>query len=254
MKYSKNAKNNAHFSNYASEIFGGDLPYFLNCEDSEFEEINDEAPHCLNEDESLKIIDKSSTETKESLTIKEIDIKDDESLQFVNEELIEPLTIERLQEKFAKHVFSLSEKLDKVKVIFIVDDLDREREHLFFSDNAALLFGKMSSAMGLSKEDFITISMKSGEEDLSRDCLELVISIKPIIVLTFGASTISTFFGSRQKLSEIHGQLNSFMIQSSSHYTFQVMALFHPELLLINSNMKKSAWLDMQKAMKLLEL
>jgi len=60
--------------------------------------------------------------------------------------------------------------------------------------------------------------------------------------------------GTKDRLATIHGEivdLSLKLIQDQAYF-FNMMPLFHPQILLINPNMKKTAWADMQKAMRFL--
>jgi uracil-DNA glycosylase family 4 len=66
-------------------------------------------------------------------------------------------------------------------------------------------------------------------------------------VVTLGAFASNLLLEGQERLSKIHG--NFFPRSFSDNFHTQIVPLFHPNFLLINPSMKKSAWMDMQKIM-----
>jgi uracil-DNA glycosylase family 4 len=72
-----------------------------------------------------------------------------------------------------------------------------------------------------------------------------------VIVISLGAMATNVILGRKERLSRIHGQEFQLNLQSSAKETkLVVFPVFHPDILQINPNMKRSAWLDLQKVMK----
>jgi len=126
------------------------------------------------------------------------------------------------------------------------------------------LLGKMILAMKLKKDEFARLPFNEALEDIneleknldqpSKETLELyscIIENKPEVVVSLGATVTNILFGRREKLSGIHGQFieKTVTVDSKSH-TFTLMPLFHPDFLTINPNMKRTAWIDLQKVME----
>lgn len=121
------------------------------------------------------------------------------------------------------------------------------------------LIQKMLQAMKLSPSQYIfskyfkqlcTLDDDNNQSITQEDCLRAIkqeITKEEIsLVVTFGASATHLLLQNSERLSLVHGK---FIDQKIETYHYQVMPLFHPEFLLINPNMKRTAWMDMQKIM-----
>lgn len=141
----------------------------------------------------------------------------------------------------------------KLKVLFIGDTYQAESE-------TEDLLNKMIVAMKLTSNEFVRIPLDPSLEDI--DDLEnnlinpteafkkLLTSIEdqaPIFVISLGATMTNLLLGRREKMSGIHGK---FFKLNANKWEFQLMPLFHPDFLLINPNMKRTAWIDLQKVME----
>lgn len=144
-------------------------------------------------------------------------------------------------------------KKEGIQVIFIGDS---------YQDNKGEdLLGKMIGAMKLSANEFIRIKLNDELENIedlalnvkspTQETLHVFNEIqkhRPVVVVSLGAIVTNVLLGKREKLSTIHGQF--FNLSTSSTYNYQLMPIFHPDYLLINPNMKRTAWIDLQKVMK----
>lgn len=126
------------------------------------------------------------------------------------------------------------------------------------------LLGKMIQAMKLTPEEYQRYGfnlelekIENLEENLlqpSLETAELFNQIKtfaPEIVITLGAGVTNILLGKREKLSSIHGVF--FKTSLNFHeeiFSYEIFPLFHPDFLLINPNMKRTAWIDLQKIME----
>lgn len=79
--------------------------------------------------------------------------------------------------------------------------------------------------------------------------------LRPKVVVTLGAVATNAVLNKKQRLSTVHGVFHSSTLKQEEVelHKFQVVPLFHPEFLLINPKMKKTAWVDLQKIMSFLE-
>lgn len=126
-----------------------------------------------------------------------------------------------------------------------------------FRKEAAELFYKMIKAMKLRDEEFVisAVGVESDEQISYLEELNDEISFfKPELVISLGAVATQKLLQNRERLAKIHGQFFTSKTTNNQQFSYQLMPLFHPELLLINPNMKKTAWIDMQKAMSELGL
>jgi hypothetical protein len=144
-------------------------------------------------------------------------------------------------------------------VVFVGDNFLEDKE----SQREDLL-GKMISAMKLTDQEFTRIAFDKNLEDIEdlsanlktphESTLKLwqdILDHKPQYLVSLGATLTNILLGKREKLSVIHGQFIeiTITIDSNSH-TCQLVPIFHPEFLLINPNMKRTAWIDLQKVME----
>ena len=122
------------------------------------------------------------------------------------------------------------------------------------------LLGKMIQAMKLKPGEFNRIQFDEKLEDINdlagnlttpsaetTNLIEQIEKFKPEIVVSLGATVTNILLGKREKLSGIHGQ---FFDKSAGSYHYHLMPLFHPDFLVINPNMKRTAWIDLQKVME----
>lgn len=117
------------------------------------------------------------------------------------------------------------------------------------------LLNKMIQAMKLTKEEFNLLEVDGKLSEFGPDEKKLkleeirnqILVEKPQVVVTLGASVSNLILEGQERLSKIHG--NFFPRSFEGNFHTQIVPLFHPNFLLINPSMKKSAWMDMQKIM-----
>ncbi len=150
-----------------------------------------------------------------------------------------------LKEHSASNVEYLSE------VLFVGDN---------YSGDGEDLLGKMIMAMKLSKDEFFRHPMDEALEEVSdlaknlenpkeatQKLFNIILEKRPKVVVSLGATVTNILLGRREKLSTIHGQ---FFEKRQGECHFNLMPIFHPDFLLINPNMKRTAWIDLQKVME----
>ena len=137
-------------------------------------------------------------------------------------------------------------------------------EVLFVGDSFAGvgedLLGKMISAMKLTSTEFYRHPMDPELDDIidleknllhpspaTQKLFSVIATKRPKIVVSLGATVTNVLLGKREKLSTIHGQ---FFEKQQDECVYSLMPLFHPDYLLINPNMKRTAWIDLQKVME----
>lgn len=138
-----------------------------------------------------------------------------------------------------------------MEVLFVGDTYNGEGDDLL---------GKMIIAMKLENEDFYRHQMDEELESITdlvanlespsratQDILKLIEEKRPKIVVTLGATITNILLGKREKLSSIHGQ---FFEKQEGACFYSLMPIFHPDFLQINPNMKRTAWIDLQKVME----
>lgn len=71
---------------------------------------------------------------------------------------------------------------------------------------------------------------------------------RPKVIVTLGAAASHFLLKNNKKLSHIHGQFfEEIYKQDENEHKFVVVPLFHPDFLVINQNMKRTTWSDLQK-------
>ncbi len=110
-----------------------------------------------------------------------------------------------------------------------------------------LLFKKSGSFV--EKEDFFQKILKTFPESyLIQDILEtesLLLKNQPRFILTFGSEALK-FFRPDLSLQKVHGSFQQHPLG------FEFYPLFHPDVLLLNEDLKKIFWKDLQHLFSLL--
>jgi hypothetical protein len=120
------------------------------------------------------------------------------------------------------------------------------------------LLAKMIVAMKLKNDEFYRlkshVDADFDDPAIKGEIFEKILGLKPQLVISLGASVTHLLLDRKEKMSGIHGKF--FSLSSSNHegeiHNYKLMPLFHPDFLLINPNMKRTAWIDLQKVMELL--
>ncbi len=120
-----------------------------------------------------------------------------------------------------------------------------------FPAKIAEFFSKMIAAMKLDESEIILYPVMNHGQDLSREVMKVAAFYRPEIIVTLGANATHKILQSQERLTQVHGQFFNRKIENIG--TFIVVPLFHPSIIENNQNMKKTAWLDMQKMMKQLK-
>ena len=157
----------------------------------------------------------------------------------------------------SKVASAVIEKKDALSLVLFVGDS-------FVDGSGEDLLGKMIQAMKLRPGEFNRVSYKEAlenvndlEENLKNPSIETtelfdqIKKFKPHIVVSLGATVTNILLGKREKLSGIHGQFFEKSLNSENgNYSYHIMPIFHPDFLVINPNMKRTAWIDLQKVME----
>jgi uracil-DNA glycosylase family 4 len=124
------------------------------------------------------------------------------------------------------------------------------------SAGATELFSKMLKAIGLRRSEceLFSITDGIGSFELKSDCLArlklLIFKYRPKLVITFGADATSVFFKYKERLSKVHGITYDKRLElNNKSFSFNLVPIFHPELLLVNTPMKEIVWQDFQNLM-----
>lgn len=152
----------------------------------------------------------------------------------------------------------------KVKALFVTetfrawDEVASELKAGFINElltgfpfKTAELFERMILAMKLTPDEVLLYPADQDGKDLAEEVLSIAAHFKPEVIITLGAKATQRILKNNDRLSLIHGQF--FKREIPAVGSFQVVPLFHPSIIENNQNMKKTAWADMQKIMKLLK-
>lgn len=259
---------------FESEIFKGDFPSIhlaLGLNDPEdtkevksdsYQEKND---HSIKQDEekletlrSLKDFTLSKGEKDNQSRVVfpfkggSVHLKEDNSFEAIHhielKEASEGLPVFKCFEDFDQKSHSTP-----LKVAFLGDIVHEDKEDLLH---------KMISAMRLNEGDYVRGPIdKDNTEDsnFKKNILSELLVLKPQVVISLGAQATHFLLKSEHRLSRVHGKFHEVKIaatKESAAIEFQtsVVPIFHPDFLRINPNMKKTAWIDLQKVMQFLKL
>lgn len=152
----------------------------------------------------------------------------------------------------------------QVKVIFVTEtfrapeEVQKDLKEGFINEllagfplKTAELFERMIMAMKLVPDEVLVYPVEVHGADAVTDVMTLTAHFKPEALVTLGAKASQKILKTNDRLSLIHGQF--FPRKTTEGHQFQVVPLFHPTIIESNQNMKKTAWSDMQKIMKLLK-
>ena len=159
----------------------------------------------------------------------------------------------------------LSNSTGKEVLVLFVGLNEVSVENRSFNEKQLDLVQNMAKAMKLAEDEYKILSLPMSyfdRDDLDKvdalDDNELknllleVCNLRPKMVFSLGANVTNFFLKRREKLSVSHGNVVEirFIDENKDKY-FQtlVMPLFHPELLIINPNMKRTTWIDLQKSL-----
>ncbi|MCO4792721.1 MAG: hypothetical protein KC493_03355 [Bacteriovoracaceae bacterium] len=118
------------------------------------------------------------------------------------------------------------------------------------------LLMKMIGAMKLETGEYLRMPLDNISQDSDEFgdlCLGLKI-VNPEVIVTMGAVATNVMLGKKERLSRVHGELRDKTVKFSDGVTlsYKMIPIFHPDYLKINPKMKRTAWSDLQKVMKLI--
>lgn len=159
--------------------------------------------------------------------------------------------------------------LENIDILFVGDHPKKEGEGILstFTSDSGDIVKRMIGAMKLEDNKWaITNIAKCFKEnsdilykkEMAKNCFQNVkneiLLLNPKVVISFGAISTNMILEKKEKLSAIHGKFFDIKYTYPDNQTreFKLVPIFHPEFLLINPNMKRSAWMDMKKVMEYL--
>jgi DNA polymerase len=141
----------------------------------------------------------------------------------------------------------------KAQVIFLGEKEDQEQ---------VAMLTRMISAMKLSDEDVLRIPLQENlnfeDSEVFQYQFEGIVQVigltAPKVVIPLGSKAVSLLFGKKRRLSQVRGKFYSLGLKfnDGKDIDTQMIPIFHPEYLLANPGMKRTAWEDLQKIMRYL--
>tara|TARA_R110000868_G_scaffold103710_10_gene285473 strand:+ start:3553 stop:4353 length:801 start_codon:yes stop_codon:yes gene_type:complete len=145
-----------------------------------------------------------------------------------------------------------------IKIIFYGESSKLGDASQASGSRAAELLDKMVSAMKIPEDQVLKLLSEEKLEEsgeLFESFMKGLLVSRPAFVVSLGALATNTLIGRKEKLTRIHGQFFPIKIEDGvDKCQIQLMPLFHPDFLLINPNMKRTAWIDLQKIMSEFEI
>lgn len=145
-----------------------------------------------------------------------------------------------------------SEDPEKKRVLFVynysTDALELEEDQREQAPSEQLL-RRMIKAMKMPESDYELLVIEEGKRDL---LLSKLANTSYEIVVPMGAIATNLVLDKQERISKIHGKFFSreLTYKNNQVRNFQVVPVFNPEMILINPNMKRSTWVDLQKIME----
>ena len=127
-----------------------------------------------------------------------------------------------------------------IKVLFVGGGLED-------NDKAEDLLFRIIAAMKLNKGEYVLCQTAEKVKSSMGDYL-------PQVIVSFGAIASNGLLDKKTLLSQVHGKFisKSFTIEEGKIWTCPIVPIFHPEFLIINPSMKRTAWMDLQQVMKII--
>lgn len=180
----------------------------------------------------------------------ELEVKDDKldiNALVINQEIVSKSLLERK-----------GEGSSPLLCAFIGHRLGDEWDHYDINEESELMLSRMIQAMKLEAHEYALAPFKrsllNAQEDVHwHSLLRELVQARPRIVFLMGANVTASFIGRKERISKLHGQVIKKEFElGDENFALDLMPIFHPEYLLINTAMKKAAWEDFQKAMEIM--
>jgi len=128
----------------------------------------------------------------------------------------------------------------EISLLFLAPENDQE------NPEALALLDKMAVAMGLLEGQY--------QKVFSNHFLAAIMESLPKVVVGLGVMVNQALLLNKEKLASMRGHDYPLFIvdQKGQEHHFLLTPLFHPDFLLINPNMKKMAWEDLQRIQNVL--
>lgn len=131
--------------------------------------------------------------------------------------------------------------------IFFLGEYDTQEQ--------SLLLGNMIKAMKLEDQSIARYPLPKDDLDnefWSERIAAHLYLMRPKVLVCLGAQATNLITRKKERLSQVHGKFVTlkFIFSDELDFSVQLFPIFHPEFLIINPNMKRTAWIDLQKIME----
>lgn len=111
------------------------------------------------------------------------------------------------------------------------------------------LLRRMIMAMKMPETDYELLVIEEDKRDI---LLNKLAETEFEIVVPMGAIATNLVLNKQERISKVHGKFfnREIAYKNNQVRSFQVVPVFNPEMILINPNMKRSTWVDLQKIME----
>lgn len=181
--------------------------------------------------------------------LKEVSFSGGKVVKQTNDFEVPPFTKEYLEDLEFYENSDISDQ--SVKLIFVCE----KPQDIDSCERGADLLSKMIQAMNLDvpiRRLFINKDSDRASK-VWKNILSYFLqhSYTQLTIVTMGAFTANLALGKKERLSKIHGKsFEQLYFRDQQKLNVTLFPLFHPDILQINPNMKRSAWIDLQKVMK----
>ncbi len=143
----------------------------------------------------------------------------------------------------------------KKKVVFLYETSKLKGENYKKSRE---IFKNIITAMKIPSNNYVIVEFSKEDIqkiDFSKNLLKKISTYNPSIVLCFGVLASSMFLEREKRPGQIHGKFFKRSLPTSTgQCRMEIVSIFHPDILCINQNMKRTTWLDIQKVMAFLNI
>lgn len=118
------------------------------------------------------------------------------------------------------------------------------------------LLMKMIQAMKLETGEYLRMPLENisqSSDEFADLCIGLS-KLNPQVVVTMGAIATNVMLGKKERLSRVHGVTTDKTVEFKDgvEWSYKMVPIFHPDFLKINPKMKRTAWDDLQKVMRMI--
>jgi hypothetical protein len=146
----------------------------------------------------------------------------------------------KVEEKIALEYAGVKSNSKGISFLFLAPPLEKENPPV------RELIDKMAQALGLNIGEY--------EQAFTDDFFGAIMQHLPKVVVGLGVLVNQSLLLNKEKLANMRGHDYPLMMldQNRQEHRFLLTPLFHPDFLLINPNMKKMAWEDLQRIQNVL--